>query len=203
MSQAAHHDHQDAVPQGSNRVAAARNGVTSLLGLYQEPDAAAAAVEALRGPAVAAQRLDVLTDAPYPPGTFGEDAPQHRLYVFPFVGAACGFTVGLLVTAGTQLSYPLVTGGKPLLALPAMLIILYEGTMLGAIIFTIAGILFESRLPGGLPDIYDPRITDGYIGVLVRVPRERADVAHQALHDAGAIDIVAQAPRAPEHARPT
>ena len=166
----------------------------SLLGLFEAPEAAAAAVEALRGRPVAADRLDVLTDAPYPPGSFGEDPAPHRLYVFPFIGAACGFAVGLLVTAGTQLSFPLVTGGKPLLALPAMLIILYEGTMLGAIIVTIAGILFESRLPQALPTVYDPRITEGYIGVLARVPQARAAAALHALRDAGAVDVVTEAP---------
>ena len=34
-------------------------------------------------------------------GAFGEDTERHRLYVFPFVGACCGFSVGLLLTIGT------------------------------------------------------------------------------------------------------
>lgn len=166
-----------------------------LLGLFREPAAAADAVEAVRAKEVGAAQVEVLTDAPYPPGTFGEDPVPHRLYVFPFVGAACGFIVGLLVTAGTQLSYPLVTGGKPLLAWPAMLVILYEGTMLGAILFTIAGILFESRLPAALPRVYDPRISEGYIGVLVRLPRERMAAAEEALRRAGAADVIVESPQ--------
>jgi cobalamin synthase len=48
---------------------------------------------------------------PYPEGTFGEEPGTHRVYVFTFVGAACGLAVGLLVTIGTQLSFPMVTGG--------------------------------------------------------------------------------------------
>ncbi|MER3404574.1 MAG: hypothetical protein C4289_04910, partial [Chloroflexota bacterium] len=165
----------------------------------REPTAAADAVEAVRGKEVGAAQVEVLTDAPYPPGTFGEDPVPHRLYVFPFVGAACGFIVGLLVTAGTQLSYPLVTGGKPLLAWPAMLVILYEGTMLGAILFTIAGMLFESRLPAALPRVYDPRISEGYIGVLVRLPHERTEAAQEALRRAGATDVIVESPRGRSH----
>ena len=45
--------------------------------------------------------------------------------MFPLVGALVGFAIGLLWTAGTQISYPLVTGGKPLLSIPPMTVIMY------------------------------------------------------------------------------
>ncbi len=97
--------------------------------------------------------------------------------------------MAILVTAGTQISYPLVTGGKPILAVPAMAVITYEGTMLGAIIMTIIGVLFESRLPRPIMGLYDTRITEGYVGVLVSCPPERAARAQQILRTAGAEDV--------------
>ena len=112
---------------------------------------------------------------------------NHRLYVWPLVGAALGFSIAILVTAGTQLAYPVVTGGKPILALPPMFIIAYEGTMLGAILSTIIGVIFESRLPRAKMGLYDPRITEGYIGLVVVAPEgeeERIDALFKAANAA-------------------
>ena len=161
-----------------------------LLGLFTEPEQVAAAMYALRGVGFAARDLVVLSDAPYPEGTFGEEPVRHRLHVFPVVGAACGFAVGLLVTIGTQLSFPLVTGGKPILSIPPMINVLYEGTMLGAVLFTVFGIIFESRLPDFSAAPYDPRISEGYLGVLVTRAEGRLPAAERALRDAGAVDII-------------
>lgn len=161
----------------------------TLLGVYKEPDNVADAVSRLRQAGFGDNDFDVLSGTPYPEGTFGERVAPHRLFVFPLIGAICGFSVGLLITAGTQLSYPMVTGGKPLLAIPPMLIIMYEGTMLGAILFTVIGVIFESRLPRFSLGVYDTRITEGYIGVLVACPPERAGYTEQLLREAGAEEV--------------
>ena len=118
-----------------------------ILGLFEDANYAAEAGDALQRANISPQDYDFLTDAPYPEGAFGERQEKHRLYVFPFVGALIGITVGILLTSMTQLAYPLTQGGKPILSLPPMAVVTYETTMLGAIIFTVLGILFESRLP--------------------------------------------------------
>jgi hypothetical protein len=168
----------------------ARTVSGALLGLFRDPTGVAEALDALRAAGFAGGDLKVLSDAPYPEGAFGEEPERHRLYVFPFVGAACGLAVGLLLTIGTQISYPLVTGGKPILSIPPMINVLYEGTMLGAVLFTVFGIIFESRLPDFSAAPYDPRISEGYLGVLVTRAEGRLGAAERALRDAGAVDIV-------------
>ena len=161
----------------------------SVLGLFKNEDAAADAMDALRAAGFAQNEYEVLTGTPYPEGTFGEAEPVHKLFRFPLIGAACGFIVGLVLTTGTQLAYPLVTGGKPILSIPPMAIILYEGTLLGAILFTVFGILFESRLPRLLMGAYDTRITEGYIGVAVTTGEEKVASAEELLKGAGAEEI--------------
>lgn len=161
----------------------------TLLGVFEQPDAAADAVERLQRDGFGDNDFDILTGTPYPEGSFGEKVSRHRLYLFPLIGALCGFSVGLLITAGTQISYPMVTGGKPILSIPPMLIIMYEGTMLGAILFTVIGVLFESRLPRFSLGVYDPRITEGYIGVIVSVPEAKLRSTEQLLKEAGAADV--------------
>ena len=160
-----------------------------LLGLFPDPERAAGAMTRLKDGGFPVEELDVYSGSPFPEGSFGEHEPETRLFMFPLVGALIGFTIGLLWTAGTQISYPLITGGKPLLSIPPMTIIMYENTMLGAIIFTVLGVLFESRLPRRNLGLYDERITEGYIGVIVDCPEDRAGRAESVLNDAGAEEI--------------
>ena len=161
----------------------------SVLGLFTEEDAVADAMDALKAAEYTTSEYEVLTGTPYPDGTFGEAEPVHKLYRWPLMGAACGFIIGLILTTGTQLAYPLVTGGKPILGIPPMVIIIYEGTMLGAIIFTVIGLVFESRLPRLFMGAYDTRITEGYIGVTVTTEEDRIGRAEEVLRQAGAEDI--------------
>ncbi len=164
----------------------------NLLGLFRDPDQVANAIDGLRAAGIPGSNIKTYTDVPYPDGAFGEEPERHRLYVFPFMGGVCGFSVGLLITIGTQMAYPLVTGGKPILSVPPMVNVMYEGTMLGAILFTVLGIIFESRLPDFTSAPYDPRISEWYIGLLVTRADGRLDAVERAMRDAGAIDIVSQ-----------
>ena len=163
--------------------------ITTVLGVYREPENVADAVSRLRQAGVGDNEFDILSGTPYPEGSFGEKVQAHRLYLWPLIGALIGFSIALLITAGTQLSFPMVTGGKPILAIPPMLIIMYEGTMLGAILFTVIGVIFESRLPRFSLGVYDARITQGYIGVIVACPQEKLGHTEQLLRESGADDI--------------
>ena len=161
----------------------------AILGLFQDAESAANAGDALKSAGIEDTEYDFLTDSPYPEGAFGEREEKHRLYLYPFVGALLGLTSGIMITAMTQMAYPLVTGGKPILSLPPMAIICYEGTMLGAILFTVIGIIFESRLPKLKMGLYDNRITQGVIGLLVNAEQDRGPQVMQILNGAGAIDV--------------
>ncbi len=161
-----------------------------ILGIFEDANNAAEAGDALQEAGVSNQDYDFLTDAPYPEGAFGERHERHRLYVFPFVGALLGLTAGIIMTSMTQMAYPLVQGGKPILSLPPMAVVTYESTMLGAIIFTVLGIIFESRLPKTKLGLYDTRITEGYIGVLVNAEEEQLPRVSGILTQAGAVDVV-------------
>ncbi len=160
-----------------------------ILGLFNDANAAADAGDGLKSAGVSENDFDFLTDAPYPEGAFGEREEKHRIYLFPFIGGLLGLTSGILLTSMTQVAYPLVTGGKPILSLPPMAIISYEGTMLGAILFTVLGIIFESRLPRLKMGLYDTRITEGYIGVLVNAEENQHDRVANVLNQAGAVDV--------------
>ena len=164
--------------------------MTQMLGLFKEAEKAAAATEALEQVGYGSDNFDILTGSPYPEGAFGERPEPHRLYIFPFVGALIGITAGIILTSMTQMAYPLVQGGKPILSLPPMAVVTYETTMLGAIMFTVLGIIFEFRLPKFKLGLYDTRITEGYIGVLVNAEEEQLPQVSGILTQAGAVDVV-------------
>ncbi len=166
----------------------------SVLGVYADADSAAAGARSLRGAGFTGEDYEVITGNPYPEGAFGDHPKKNKLFVFPIAGGFTGFALALLITAGTQAAFPLVTGGKPILAIPAMMIILYEMSLLFAMIFTVIGVIFESRLPrfSGPGPVYDPRITLGYIGLLATVDDDRIPAARQALQDGGAADVVGE-----------
>ena len=166
----------------------------AVLGLYEDANYAAEAGDGLKEAGLSNEEFDFLTGAPYPEGAFGERHSRHRLYVFPLAGAICGLTAGILLTSMTQMAYPLVTGGKPILALPPMAIISYEATLLGAILFTVIGIIFESRLPRLRLGLYDNRITDGMIGVLVECEEAQVPRVEQVLTQAGAVEVKREDP---------
>ena len=161
----------------------------SVVGLFTDENVAADALDALKTEGYETNEYEILTGTPYPEGTFGEAEPVHKLYRWPLIGAISGFIIGIVLTTGTQLAYPLVTGGKPILGIPPMLIITYEGTMLGAIIFTVIGIVVESRLPRIFMGAYDTRITEGYIGVTVTADMDRVGKAEDVLKQAGAEEV--------------
>ena len=164
--------------------------VRPILGLFEDANYAAEAGDALKEANIPEEDYDFLTDAPYPEGAFGEREERHRLYVFPLVGALIGLTIGILMTSMTQMAYPMVQGGKPIMSLPPMAVVTYESTMLTAIVFTIIGIVFESRLPKTKQGLYDTRITEGYIGVLVNVEEDELQRVYNILTQAGAVDVV-------------
>jgi hypothetical protein len=162
----------------------------SILGLFQQPEPAADAMDGLKEAGFELGTFDVLTGTPYPEGAFGEYVPQHRLFRYPAFGAIIGFTLSIFLTSVTQLAYPMVTGGKPILSLFAMLIIMYEMTMLAGVIATVVGIVIESRLPNMKPGIYDTRITEGWIGVVVTFDDDsKVADAEGVLNKAGALEI--------------
>ncbi|MCY4113204.1 MAG: DUF3341 domain-containing protein [Chloroflexi bacterium] len=162
-----------------------------LLGLYNEPDDAADAVSRLRGAGFGGNDIEIISATPYPEGAFGEQHAKHRLFAFPFAGAACGLAVAIAWHIGAQIALPIVTGGKPIVAVPAIIQVLYEGTMLGAVLFTVLGVLFESRLPDGI-GVYDDRIADGLIGVSVMARERRIPDAQIALEESGAVDVLSK-----------
>ncbi len=66
---------------------------------------------------------------------------------FAFAGGLSGFLGGLGFTIYTALSWPIITGGKPIVSLPPFLLIAYILTILFGALASFAGFLLLARLP--------------------------------------------------------
>lgn len=63
-------------------------------------------------------------------------------------GAAVGGTAFFLMVKLTSEAYPLPTGGMPIVPAPTTGVITFEGTAIGAVLTTVATVLYECGLPG-------------------------------------------------------
>lgn len=90
----------------------------------------------------------------------------HWMAVFgAFLGGGGLFTLVKL----TSEAYPLPTGGMPIVALPPAGVITFEGVAIGAILFTVATVLYECGLPGlDAPGPLDEHLAEDHILVSVR-----------------------------------
>lgn len=166
-----------------------------LLALYNNVDAASNAIADLRQMGFSDAQMAVLTGSPYEHEMLGRPRTRSRLGCGALSGAALGVVTAAFLTAGIWLLYPLIQGGQPLIPIPPSLIVFFEVTMLGAMWASFFGLLWLSRLPSDDRKApYDPRITEGYIGVQVYSDEDRIDDVEKALKHAGSVDVVQAGP---------
>jgi Protein of unknown function (DUF3341) len=142
--------------------------MTALYGLFDKPDAAQRAYTSLKRSGIPSADITVVSGEPFEAFEFSHRDHSMILFRLALAGGIVGFVAAVLLTRGTELAWPLVTGGMPIVAWWPNLVIIFEVTMLGAIVTTVVSLLVASKLPSFRQDLYDPAVSDGKI--LVGVP---------------------------------
>ena len=158
----------------------------ALYALYTDPDAVQRAVDGLRSAGVAEREIVVMSSEPFEEYEFSHRDSATWLHWIAGLGGVLGLTAGYWLTRTTQMLWPLKTSGMPIVSPWPNLIVIFEMTMLGAILATVVTLLITAKLPSRLPHLYDPEVTNGYI--LVGVQQPSADLAPRmtaALESAG------------------
>jgi hypothetical protein len=108
--------------------------------------------------------------APYPEHHI-EDAlgyGQSPVRVWALVGGLTGAATGFAFTIWTSMDWPLVTGGKPILSIPAYVVIAFEMTILFGALSTVIGLFVNARVPKfGKPVVYGVEFSSGHFGLYV------------------------------------
>ncbi len=152
---------------------------TGLLASYEYLDAAVDAIEGLRKAGFRPTAY-----SPYPEHHIEEALgyDQSPVRVWTLVGGLTGTATGFAFTSWTSLDWPLVVGGKPMISIPAYVVIAFELTVLFGALATVIGLFILSRIPDFKPAVvYDPEFTAGRYGVYVEASGERLAEARRIL----------------------
>jgi hypothetical protein len=122
----------------------------STAGTFVEPGEAAQAIRALRAAGFA--RVRARMPAPYPEVVAALERPRSRLGVVSLSGAVLGLLLGVGLTVGTALDWPLVVGGKPVVSVPPFVVISFELTILVGGLATVAALALEGWRGRGAED---------------------------------------------------
>jgi molybdopterin-containing oxidoreductase family membrane subunit len=114
---------------------------------------------------------------------------------FTLTGALFGGTMGFSLASFTHLNWAMIIpGGKPLVSIPAFIVITFEATVLWGCLFTLIGMVLLTRLPSALKlqvEVCDPRFSDDKFGLIVNsLKRNKAEQVQKILTETGAIEVV-------------
>jgi hypothetical protein len=144
----------------------------AVYGLYPNGDSAQQAVNRLRAAGIVDRDITVISAQPMEDYEFGEMDKATWMWWLACLGGLIGMAVGVGLAWLTETSWPIDVGGLPIFAWWPNLIIIFELTMLGSILATVATLIVTAFLPGKGRTLYDPEVTDGQILVGVEDPPE-------------------------------
>jgi hypothetical protein len=140
--------------------------------LYRDPYAVQRAVDRLRKIGLKEREIIVMASEPFEEFEFSDRDKANWLRWIAGAGGVLGLAAAYLLTSMTQMSWPLKTGGMPIVAIWPNTIIMFELTMLFAVLATVIALFVTAKLPGQKSPIYDPEISNGYIAVGIENPPE-------------------------------
>lgn len=166
----------------------------ALYGLYSDPESVQVAVDALNAATADlkfdARQIIIVSGEPHEGYDFADSHLTTLPYRWAVLGGAIGALSGYLLTTLTQKAYPIPTGGMPITPPWTNGVIIYELTMLGAILTTLIVLLRGARLPNFKGVITDREIWTGKILVgVVDPPNDSRPELEKCLLDAGATQV--------------
>ena len=144
--------------------------MNAIYGLYSDPNSAQNAVDELRKAGVADRAITVVASQPYEEYEFSNRYKQTWIFWIAAGGGVLGLGIGLALAYITEVFWPLVTGGMPIVAWWPNIIIMFELTMLGAILATVLSLFITTGLPTVESRVYDAEVSNGKILVAVEKP---------------------------------
>lgn len=155
--------------------------MSAVYALFASPDAAQSAVDRLRAEGVGRDEITIISSEPFEEYEFSHPDKATWMFQIAVVGGLVGLAFAYWLTRTTELAWPLPTGGMPIVANWPNLVIIFEVTMLCAVLATVGTLLVTAELPRRRPRLYDPAVSDGLILVGVERPQIAPDAIERAL----------------------
>jgi molybdopterin-containing oxidoreductase family membrane subunit len=114
---------------------------------------------------------------------------------FTLAGAIFGGTMGFSLASLTHLNWAMIIpGGKPLVSIPAFIVITFESTVMWGCLFTLIGMVILTRLASAQKlqvELCDPRYSDDKFGLVINdLKREKAESVVKLLQQNGALEVI-------------
>ncbi len=166
-----------------------RRGHQGFFALFEHLDSTISACKALRMGGYKGFRCY----APLPEHHLLEEGLAYKhspVRVFTLAGALTGAATGFAFTSWTSMDWPLVTGGKPILSIPAYVVIAFECAILFGALSTVIGLFLNAGLPNLRPMVaYHPECSNGSFGIYVTAPPAKAEEVREILDRFGPRDV--------------
>lgn len=144
-----------------------------ILALFNDFDAAEAAISELRAATIKGFNFDDLTMKSPIEHHGVEEVLGHRsanVQWFTLGGALLGGLLGFFLISGAQANFfAQMKGGKPIVPFPPNFVLTYEMFILGGVFISVLGFLVCAGLPAKRSPLYSAKVSEDQIGLLVKV----------------------------------
>lgn len=162
---------------------------TGVLGVFGYLDTATDAIEKLK-----ARGYPLTVYSPTPRHEVEEalEAPESAVRIYTLMGGFTGTAAGAALAIWTSLDWPLITGGKEIVSMPAFVVIMFEVTVLLGALSTVAGLFLTGRLPRiGRPEaLFHPSFSSDRFGVFVHVEPRYFEEVRDILNESGSEEVL-------------
>lgn len=121
-----------------------------------------------------------------------EDILPHRpssVRWFTLFGCIAGAVLGMAFQIATVVQWPIWVGGKPILSLPAFVVIAFEMAILVGAAATMAGLMINSKLPMIGRDYYHQGCSQSDFALAIKLDPEEQPAVESLLLEAGATEV--------------
>jgi len=146
--------------------------VKAIYALYPDGHGAQRAVDGLRRAGVSDREITVISSTPMEDFEFSHINGKNRLWYVASLGGFIGLAGSVALTAYTSSDWPMNVGNMDTFAWWAYLVVIFESTMLGAILATVGTLIVTAGLLRRRPALYDPAVSDGMILVGLENPNQ-------------------------------
>ncbi len=164
-----------------------------VIGHFKHIDATRSAIRKLRE--LGKEQVELFT--PFPNHDLEDEMyfqkPRSPVRRLTMTGGILVCLAAFLMTSWMSLDYPVRVSAKPLVSIPAFVVIAFECTILIGALFNTAAMLHFCRLPNLFRFVaYRPQFSEGTFGLTVRVAKEEADSMKEIFEKGGAEKVEVQ-----------
>jgi hypothetical protein len=162
--------------------------MSAVYALYGSGNAAQRAVDSLRAAGYGDEEITVISGSPMEDYEFSHIGHRGIQWYAASIGGLIGLLLAVWMTVFAERDWPINVGNMPIVAWYPNLIVIFEMTRLGAILFNVGTLIVTAGLGRRVPKLYDPAVSSGKILVGIESPRDGnvADVERALLVAPGA-----------------